>query len=161
MDHRDEPRNTHCSRRPEDGGRIVELRVNDCEHKTSPRPPFDSAHRRGTRKSNVRHLHSAPRSSFWYVCFALFVTARAAEVRALLHDSVIAACAMGVSLTIENGTVWVSRSMTNSIDSSGTPDPIDEESAEIDARSPNAEEQIEELVEHAKELGRDAKVPGE
>lgn len=68
---------------------------------------------------------------------------------------------MGVSLTIETGTVWVSRSMTNSIVSSGTPDPIDEESAEIDARSPNAEERIEELVEHAKELGRDAKVHGE
>ena len=41
------------------------------------------------------------------------------------------------------------------------PDPIDEEAAEIDARSPDAEEEIERLVEHARELGRDAEVPGE
>ena len=38
-------------------------------------------------------------------------------------------------------------------------DPIDEEAAEIDARSPDAAEQIEELVEHAEELGRDTDVP--
>lgn len=51
--------------------------------------------------------------------------------------------------------------MTNSTETSGTPDPIDEEAAEIDARSPDVEKQIEELVEHAKEIGRDAEVPGE
>lgn len=34
-------------------------------------------------------------------------------------------------------------------------DPIDEEAAEIDARAPEAAEQIEELVEHAQDLGRD------
>ena len=66
-----------------------------------------------------------------------------------------------VFLAIESGAVRVSRIMTNSTDTGGTTDPIDEEAAEIDARSPKAEEQIEELVEHAKELGRDAEVPGE
>ena len=35
------------------------------------------------------------------------------------------------------------------------PDPIDEEAAEIDARSPEAPEQIEELKEDAEALGRD------
>ncbi len=35
------------------------------------------------------------------------------------------------------------------------PDPVDEEAAEIDARSPEAPEQIEELKEDAEALGRD------
>ena len=35
------------------------------------------------------------------------------------------------------------------------PDPIDEEAAEIDARSPDAPEQIEELKQDAERLGRD------
>jgi hypothetical protein len=35
-------------------------------------------------------------------------------------------------------------------------DPIDREAAQIDARSEDAPEEIEELVEHARELGRDA-----
>ena len=35
------------------------------------------------------------------------------------------------------------------------PDPVDEEAAEIDARSPEAAEQIEELKEDAEALGRD------
>ncbi len=34
-------------------------------------------------------------------------------------------------------------------------DPIDEEAAEIDARSPDAAEEIEALREHAEDLGRD------
>ena len=34
------------------------------------------------------------------------------------------------------------------------PDPIDLEAAEIDARSPEAAEQIEELIEHAETDGR-------
>ncbi|MEO6123972.1 MAG: hypothetical protein ABIR32_09690 [Ilumatobacteraceae bacterium] len=38
-------------------------------------------------------------------------------------------------------------------------DPIDEQAAHIDARSHDAAEEIEELIEHARELGRDA--PGE
>jgi hypothetical protein len=38
-------------------------------------------------------------------------------------------------------------------------DPIDRDAAQIDARSEDAPEQIEELVEHARALGRDA--PGE
>ena len=41
-----------------------------------------------------------------------------------------------------------------------TPTPIDEEAAEIDARSPDAEKRIVDLIEHAEELGRDAKLPG-
>ena len=41
----------------------------------------------------------------------------------------------------------------------GQPDPIDQEAAEIDARSEDAPEEIEELIEHARDLGRDA--PGE
>ena len=36
---------------------------------------------------------------------------------------------------------------------SDAPDAIDEEAAEIDARSPDAPEQIEELIEHAAEEG--------
>jgi hypothetical protein len=36
------------------------------------------------------------------------------------------------------------------------PDVIDEEAAEIDARSPEAPEEIEELIEEADELGRNA-----
>jgi hypothetical protein len=35
------------------------------------------------------------------------------------------------------------------------PDPLDEAAAEIDARSPDAAEQIEELKEEAEDLGRD------
>ncbi len=38
-------------------------------------------------------------------------------------------------------------------------DPIDREAAQIDARSEDAPEEIEELIEHARLLGRDA--PGE
>ena len=58
-------------------------------------------------------------------------------------------------------TVRVPPGVTNSTEAQSTPDPIDTEAAEIDARSPNAEEQIEELVEHAKELGRDAELSGD
>ena len=49
--------------------------------------------------------------------------------------------------------------MTTPADSNETPDPIDEEAAEIDARSPDAPEQIQELIEHAQELGRDTDLP--
>lgn len=35
-------------------------------------------------------------------------------------------------------------------------DPIDEEAAEIDGRSQDAAEEIAELIEHARELDRDA-----
>ena len=35
------------------------------------------------------------------------------------------------------------------------PDPVDRDAAGIDARSPDAPEQIEELIEHAEELGRE------
>lgn len=35
------------------------------------------------------------------------------------------------------------------------PDPIDEEAAEIDARDPDAAEEIEELKDDAEALGRD------
>ncbi len=38
-------------------------------------------------------------------------------------------------------------------------DPLDREAAHIDARSEDAPEEIEELIEHARELGREA--PGE
>lgn len=41
----------------------------------------------------------------------------------------------------------------------GHVDPIDQEAAQIDARSEDASEEIEELIEHARALGRDA--PGE
>ena len=93
--------------------------------------------------------------------FYVFLTARR-RLRVSFHDPVTAAFVIGkASLAIESGAASVSRSMTNSTEPIGTPDPIDEEAAEIDARSPNAEEQIEQLVEHAKELGRDAEVPGE
>ena len=51
--------------------------------------------------------------------------------------------------------------MSNGTETNDKPDPIDEEAAGIDARSANVEEQIEQLVEHAKELGRDAELPGE
>jgi hypothetical protein len=34
------------------------------------------------------------------------------------------------------------------------PDPVDAEAAEIDPRSPEAAEDIEELIEHSEELGR-------
>jgi hypothetical protein len=56
--------------------------------------------------------------------------------------------------------------MTDSTDTNSQaepiePDPIDVEAAEIDARSPDAPEQIEELVEHAEALGRDAELPGD
>jgi hypothetical protein len=40
-------------------------------------------------------------------------------------------------------------------DDEGSPDPLDVEAANIDARSTTATEQIEELIEHADELGRD------
>jgi hypothetical protein len=40
-------------------------------------------------------------------------------------------------------------------ESNHEPDPIDREAAEIDPRSPEAPEDIEELIEHADELGRD------
>ena len=40
-------------------------------------------------------------------------------------------------------------------DSSHEPDPLDEDAAEIDARSPEAAEEIEDLLEHSEELGRD------
>jgi hypothetical protein len=40
-------------------------------------------------------------------------------------------------------------------DSNQEPDPLDEDAAEIDARSPDAAEDIEELIEHAEEMGRD------
>ena len=46
-------------------------------------------------------------------------------------------------------------------DTHSTPDPIDEEAAEIDARSPDAPEQIEELVKHSDSLGREANLPGD
>jgi hypothetical protein len=39
------------------------------------------------------------------------------------------------------------------------PDVIDEEAAEIDARSPDAPEQIAELIEHSDDLGRDPDQP--
>jgi len=51
--------------------------------------------------------------------------------------------------------------MNDISDTHSTPDPIDEEAAEIDARSPDAPEQIEELVKHADSLGRDASLPGD
>lgn len=41
----------------------------------------------------------------------------------------------------------------------GPVDPIDREAAKIDARSEDAPEAIEDLIEHARDLGRDA--PGE
>ena len=43
----------------------------------------------------------------------------------------------------------------------GEPDPVDEKAATIDARSEDAPEQIEELVEEARSEGRDAAMPGE
>lgn len=42
-----------------------------------------------------------------------------------------------------------------------TTDPIDADAAEIDARSPDAAEEIEELVEEADDLGRDTPAPDE
>lgn len=45
--------------------------------------------------------------------------------------------------------------MSTPIESSAEPiDPINEEAAQIDARSPDASDQINELVEHAESLGR-------
>ena len=44
-------------------------------------------------------------------------------------------------------------------DINDAPDPLDEEAAEIDARSPDAPEEIKELIEHAQELGRDTELP--
>jgi len=38
-------------------------------------------------------------------------------------------------------------------------DPIDQEAAQIDARSEDAPEKIEELIDHAEDLGRDAQQP--
>jgi hypothetical protein len=43
---------------------------------------------------------------------------------------------------------------TNQPDTS-EPDPLDEEAAQIDARSPDGPEQIEDLKEDAEALGRD------
>ena len=40
-------------------------------------------------------------------------------------------------------------------ESNQEPDPLDVEAADIDARSPEAPEDIDELIEHAEELGRD------
>jgi hypothetical protein len=40
-----------------------------------------------------------------------------------------------------------------------TPDPIDKEMAEIDARDPDAAEEIEDLKEDAEALGRDVEDP--
>jgi hypothetical protein len=40
-------------------------------------------------------------------------------------------------------------------DTNREPDPLDEDAAEIDARSPEAAEDIEELIEHSEDLGRD------
>jgi hypothetical protein len=40
-------------------------------------------------------------------------------------------------------------------ESNQEPDPLDEEAAEIDPRSTEAPEEIEELIEHSEELGRD------
>jgi len=51
--------------------------------------------------------------------------------------------------------------MTNGTETNDTPTAIDEEAAEIDARSPDADKQIQELVEQAHELARDAELPGE
>ena len=51
--------------------------------------------------------------------------------------------------------------MNDTADPHRTPDPIDEEAAEIDARSPDAPEQIEDLVKHADALGRETSLPGE
>jgi hypothetical protein len=39
------------------------------------------------------------------------------------------------------------------------PDPIDEEMAEIDARDPDAAEEIEEVKQDAERLGRDVQDP--
>jgi len=50
--------------------------------------------------------------------------------------------------------------MTTGTETNDTPTPIDEEAAEIDARSPDAAKQIEELIEHAHELAHDAQLPG-
>jgi hypothetical protein len=41
------------------------------------------------------------------------------------------------------------------------PDPVDVKAATIDARSEDAPEEIEELVEEARSEGRDAALPGE
>jgi hypothetical protein len=38
-------------------------------------------------------------------------------------------------------------------------DPIDQEAAQIDARSEDAPDKIEELIEHAEDQGRDASQP--
>jgi hypothetical protein len=40
-------------------------------------------------------------------------------------------------------------------DSNPEPDPLDEDAADIDPRSPDAAEDIEELIEHSEQLGRD------
>ena len=42
-----------------------------------------------------------------------------------------------------------------------SPTAIDEQAADIDARSPDVAEQIDELIDHAQELGLDAQHPGE
>jgi len=65
-----------------------------------------------------------------------------------------------VSRTVEWRIVRVPRFMTTGTETNDTPTPIDEEAAEIDARSPDAAKQIEELIEHAHELAHDAQLPG-
>jgi hypothetical protein len=44
-------------------------------------------------------------------------------------------------------------------ESTPEPDPLDEEAAEIDARSPEAAADIEQLIEDADELGREPEQP--
>ncbi|HEY3485571.1 MAG TPA: hypothetical protein VGK49_09305 [Ilumatobacteraceae bacterium] len=44
-------------------------------------------------------------------------------------------------------------------DTNAPPDPLDTEAAEIDARDPDVAEEIEELVDHAEDLGRDPDQP--
>jgi hypothetical protein len=51
-------------------------------------------------------------------------------------------------------SAWLGIRCTMS-ESNKEPDPLDEEAADIDPRSPEAPEDIEELIEHSEELGRD------
>ena len=46
--------------------------------------------------------------------------------------------------------------MNDDTEPTAAPDPVEREAAEIDPRSPDAPEQIEELIDHAEALGRDA-----
>lgn len=45
--------------------------------------------------------------------------------------------------------------MSDDGDTSDTPDPIDAEAAAIDPRSTEAAEDVDELIEHAEDLGRE------